>query len=338
MRHLLAQTRRRIVVAVANNVLFSGGGDLAMRKDLLQRGIVETVIALPSGLLETTNIPFAVLVLDPAGGHRQVRFVDADRPQFQEKKSKAKVELANLEQLIQQAREDKPAENVASVPVADILANDAQLQVGRYVLRDTMKQLQARLAIAETVALGDLVTTVRPMPPVTEDGEGVAVFEVGATDLPAHGYISTPERQIKVPLRNEQQFLKPHDIILTVKGSVGKLGIVPPDVPAAGEGGWVAGQSAIILRALPGARIDPLALAVQLRSRLGRELLASIVSGATIRLIQLKELTRLQVLVPDADTVRQAAEAFATEVRLQAKIDRLRTQQAEATAHLWTLD
>lgn len=338
LRHLLAQTRRRVVVAVTNNVLFSGGGDLAMRKDLLKHGIVEAVIALPSGLLETTNIPFAVLILDPSGGHRQVRFIDADCPQFQEKKSKAKVELANLEQLIRQALESGPAENVAIVAVADILANDAQLQVGRYVLPDTTKQLQARLAKAETIALGDLVTTIRPLPPSPDDADGVDACEIGAADLPDRGYIGTPGRTIRVSGKSEQQFLRPLDIVLIVKGSTGKLGIVSPEAPPPGNGGWVAGQSAIVLRGQLGARIDPVTLALQLRSPLGQELLSGIVSGATIPLIQLKELTRLQVLVPDRKTIQRAAAAFATEVQLQQKIDRLCTQQAEATAHLWTLD
>jgi hypothetical protein len=232
----------------------------------------------------------------------------------------------------------EPAENVAIVPVADILANDAQLQVGRYVLPDTTKQLQARLAKAETIALGDLVTTIRPLPPAPDDADGVDACEIGAADLPDRGYIGTPGRTIKVSGKSEQQFLRPLDIVLIVKGSTGKLGIVSPEAPQPGNGGWVAGQSAIVLRGQPGARIDPLTLALQLRSPLGQQLLSGIVSGATIPLIQLKELTRLQVLVPDQKTIQRAAAAFATEVQLQQKINRLRAQQAEATAHLWPLD
>ena len=48
---------------------------------------------------------------------------------------------------------------------------------------------------------------------------------------------------------NADQFLRPDVIVLIIKGSVGKVGIVPTDVPESDPGGWVAGQSAIVLRA-----------------------------------------------------------------------------------------
>jgi type I restriction enzyme M protein len=309
-----------------------------MRQDLIKRGIVKAVVALPSGLLENTNIPFAVLILDPAGGHQQVMFINADCPQFREPTSKAKARLINLEHLIQQTLNGEPSKDAAIVPVADILANDSQLQVSRYVLPDTTKQLQALLAKSKTVALGDLVTTIRPLPAASGDTDSVDALEVGVADLPSHGYIGAPGRTIKVPVKSEQQFLKPLDIVLIVKGSVGKLGIVPTDVPPPGEGGWVAGQSAMVLRAVPGAQIDPRALALQLRSPLGQELIGGVVSGATIQLIQLKELMRLQVLVPDLETAHRAADALEQEAQLQREIDRLRQEQTQATAGLWTLD
>jgi hypothetical protein len=89
--------------------------------------------------------------------------------------------------------------------------------------------------------------------------------------------------------------------IVIVKGSVGKIGIVPPNVPEPGPGAWVAGQSAIVLRQRdnPQVEIDPRVLLVQLRSPIGQELLTGIVSGASIPLIQLRELMRLPVPLPD---------------------------------------
>lgn len=66
-------------------------------------------------------------------------------------------------------------------------------------------------------------------------------------------------------------------------------------------------------------------------------MLAGIVSGATIPLIQLRELLRLTVLIPDELTAHQAIEALNTERRLQEEIDRLQREQSQAAAHMWTL-
>jgi type I restriction enzyme M protein len=83
---------------------------------------------------------------------------------------------------------------------------------------------------------------------------------------------------------------------------------------------------------------DPCALPLQLRSPLGQWLLDSIVSGATITMIQLRELVRLPVLLPSAETAAQAAEALEEEARIQQEIDRLRGQQAKVAAEVRAFD
>lgn len=229
-----------------------------------------------------------------------------------------------------------------TIPVRDVLANDAQLQVDRYVLPEVKKRLSALMEDAKTIALGELVTTIRPMKTVSGEEDTLEAWEVGAADLPAYGYISTPSRVVRVgghlSPKVRQQFLQPYDIVLIVKGSVGKVGIVPPDVPQGGEGGWVAGGSAIVLRMADRERLDPRTLFLELRSPLGQELLSSIVAGATIPLIQLKELNRLALPVPDAETAQRAAEAFEQEIALQQEINQLQEKQAALSSDLWALD
>ncbi|NCC23001.1 MAG: type I restriction endonuclease [Alphaproteobacteria bacterium] len=341
VRHLLAQTRGRVVVAVQNSLLFSVGVEQALRQDLLEGGHVRAVVAMPAGLLATTNIAFTVLLLDPAGGHEHVRFVNADSSRFRESVSKAKTRLTDPVALIDEILETGETAESVTVPVRDVLANDAQLQVDRYVLPEAKKRLAAFLADAKTIALGELVTTIRPMRAAPRDEGTLEVREVGAADLPTHGYIGMPSRVVRVdsdlPPRARQQFLQPYDIVLIVKGSVGKVGIVPPDVPPGGEGGWVAGGSAIVLRMTDRERFDPRALLLELRSTLGQELLSGIVSGASIPLIQLRELSRLPLPVPDAETAQRATDAFEREIELQQEIERLQKQQAELSADLWEI-
>ena len=345
IRHLLAQARRRVVVAVAPSLLFARGAEAALRQDLLQRGLVQAVVAMPGGILSATNIAFAVLILDPDGGHRSVRFVNAEGDRFREPVSKARARLANTAALNDLILGEAADPDVAVVAVKDILANDAQLQVSRYIVPPAQQRLQAKLAQADMVALGELVTTLRPLATKALDSDDpVAVWEVGPADLPPYGYIQDAGRMVSLPREiaqqsNEKQFLRPHDIVLIVKGNVGKVGIVPPEVPPPGEGGWLAGPSAMVLRLDGAAGIDPRALFLQLRSPLGQALLQGIVSGgATMQMINLSELKALQVLQPSAAEQAQAAKALEEEVGLQQEIERLRQQQARITLELWPLD
>jgi type I restriction enzyme M protein len=124
-------------------------------------------------------------------------------------------------------------------------------------------------------------------------------------------------------------------LVLVIKGSVKKLGIAPSTVPPPGPGGWIVGQSAIILRTTHKSAIDPRALAMQLRSPFGQELLQSIISGATIPMIQLRELMRLAVLVPSPETSQRAIEALETEAKLQEEIVELKAKQDRLAAQLW---
>lgn len=121
-----------------------------------------------------------------------------------------------------------------------------------------------------------------------------------------------------------------------LNGSVGKVGIVPQDVPLPGPGGWVAGQSAIVLRAKDN-RIDARAMAVQIRSPRGQEVLKFAITGATIQVVPLKMLMKLPIFVPDLQTARQAAEVLGQETKIQHEIDRLRQSRATLASDLWQL-
>ncbi len=134
VRHLLSQARRRVVVATPLALLFSGGGEQQMRTDLVTKGIVEAVIEMPAGLFTNTTVPFAILILNPAGGHKSIRFISADSPEYREPVSKARNRLVNLEGLAELAFKESDSENTAIVASQEVLKRDATLLVGRYLL------------------------------------------------------------------------------------------------------------------------------------------------------------------------------------------------------------
>lgn len=338
INHVLSQAEARCVVAVPNSFLFSSGAEAACRQRLLQRGQVCAVVAIPA-VLPTTAMSFALLVLDATGGNGNVRFVNGDDDQFR-KSIRTRANLTNIPALLSQVQSDEKSSVARSVPLEEIASNDWNLEASRYLLDQTTEGLLQRLEEADSAMLREVAEIVRPLP-VLRDGEGLRVCEVGAADIPSYGYITSASRDVVVDeagaLRNERQFLRPFDVVLVVKGSAGKVGIVPPDAPSSGEGGWIAGQSSVVLRCQGKGYLDAHSLALQLRSPVGQELLKMITSGATIPLIQVRELQQLRLFSAGSALAHESRRAVEEEASIQRQISDLAEQQALVAAQLWQL-
>lgn len=339
INHVLAQAKGRCVVAVPNSFLFSSGAEAACRQRLLQRGQVCAVVALP-GVLPTTAMSFALLVLDVRGRNGSVRFVNGDDDQFRTS-IRTRANLTDIPALVTQVQSEEKSAVAQSVPIEEIASNDWNLQASRYLLDQTAERLRQRLETAESIMLREVAEIIRPLP-VLRDGEGLDVCEVGAADIPPYGYITSASRDVVVDeagaWRNERQFLKPFDVVLVVKGSAGKVGIVPADVPPPGEGGWIAGQSSVVLRCHGKGKLDAHALALQLRGPVGQELLKMITSGATIPLIQVRELQQLKLFASNGESAARSRAALEQEAEIQTQIAELVEKQAAVSAGLWQID
>jgi type I restriction enzyme M protein len=340
-RHILAQTKGRAIITTTNNVLFSSGAERNLRLDLLKSQQLETVIAMPAGLLGMTAIPFSILILNTENPCDTVRLVNADTPQFKESISKTKTRLINVNDLVEMALNGVDSNNVRNVSTQEILENDGQLQVNRYVLGDKEKKFDSFLKTMAVRHLNEIATLIKPMA-MSNSESGLEVFEVGAADIPDYGSIQTATKKIlideKTIAKKRAQFLLPNDIVLIIKGNLGKVGIVPQDVPPPGEFGWIAGQSAAVIRVQNSNVIDPRALLILLRSEFGKGLVKTLESGSSIPFIQLRELEQLGIPIPTFSQSQKAIDALQNEESLQLEINLLQTRQASQSQHLWSVE
>lgn len=340
VRHILAQTRGRAIVTVMNGLLFGSGAERNLREDLLTKRQIEAVVAMPAGLLSMTAIPFTILVLNTEQPCETVRFVNADTPRFKESILRTKSRLINLDQLLETVLATSDSDIAKNVNVEEILANDAQLQVGRYVLGASEQKVASLLASMELRRLDEIATLIKPVANVLAE-KGMAVYEVGASDLPDYGYIHTASKQILIEPRAgkmRDQFLRAGDIVLIIKGSLGKVGIVGAAAPAPGENGWIAGQSAVVIRLEKSGAVDPIALFMLLRSEFGKGLVRTLASGSAITFVQLRELKQLAIPVPSRDESDKAIAALVGEEELQHQIKALQQRQASLATHCWSLE
>jgi type I restriction enzyme M protein len=130
----------RVSVIVPHGVLFRGGAEGKIRKQLLEENIVDAAIGLPAGLFSTTSIPVAILILDrsrEAGGKNEekkdVLFIEASK-EFKKGKAQNVMLDEHVEKIYKTYTDRKDIEKFARVvEIDEIVENDYNLNITRYV-------------------------------------------------------------------------------------------------------------------------------------------------------------------------------------------------------------
>ena len=340
VRHILARTKGRAVIAVPNGLLFSPGAERSLREDLLAKRLIEAVIGLPAALLPYTSLSFSLLVLNCESTSDQIVFVDGTREMLSKKDGKGRAVLTGWERIAAPVLSGCEETFSCVVPVTDVLKNDAQLQVTRYCRTLEAEAVETLLAKYPYRELAELVTVVRPLPTSSEES-AVPAMEVGPGDFPEFGYAHLPGREIRVAevalSKGRKQFLCPFDIAIAVKGSVGKVAIFPPELDPGETVGWVAGQSCLVLRVNDKCMIDPRVLFSFLKSEVGQAQLRQIVSGASVPLIQLRELEKIKIPIPELPEQKKTIEVFERIVEIERLVTKSRDEQRHLSNAIWTI-
>jgi len=340
IQHLLSITKRMGVIAVQDSILFSPGAEHKLRQDLIKKGVVHSVIAMPNSLMPHTNISFSILLLTPCKKNDSVDFIDLRSSNFFSGSGRVKI-LNNYEDVIATilAMRAQPknglSEHFKNITNFEIESNNYNLSPSKYVLSADIQSVNKILEDKETVSLGEHIKVIRPRLHRVGVDSGLEVMEIGAADIPDRGFIDNPSRVVLLgdDMPNDN-YAKPNDIVLIIKGSTGKVGIVPSSVPGPGKEGWVIGQSAIILRVVSDV-IDPHSLFTYLRSNLGQSLLKSITSGSTISFIKFSDLKELRIIIPDAKMKDKISEILNREDNISKQINELQIEQLALIDNIW---
>ncbi|GAB3554864.1 hypothetical protein GCM10027577_40170 [Spirosoma fluminis] len=140
LQHMLAVLRQngRMGVVLPHGTLFRGGAEGSIREKLLEAGLVEGIVGLPSALFYNTGIPAAIWVLakpKPGEPRKPVRIIDASQ-EFKEGKNQNELEDRHVERIIAAYDAGQDINKFMKVvDLADIKANDYNLNISRYVDR-----------------------------------------------------------------------------------------------------------------------------------------------------------------------------------------------------------
>ena len=117
-----------------HGVLFRGGAEAAIRRNIVRRGFIKGIIGLPANLFYGTGIPACILVLDKenAAARQGIFMVDA---------CKGFIKDGNKNRLVPRTSTGSSIPSPASwksrysrmAPLAEIEANDFNLNLPRYI-------------------------------------------------------------------------------------------------------------------------------------------------------------------------------------------------------------
>ncbi|MGI9280185.1 MAG: N-6 DNA methylase [Endozoicomonas sp.] len=339
--HTLSQTRGRTVAVISQTFLQkSTQKEQIFKQKLIQNRHLKTVIALPADLPLPGKSPSALLVFDQQQSFDTVTLIDANHDFF---KSRALPpakgsRLRNISALIEQSESYSNDRFARQISYDDIIANHYNLQVSRYVLPHYQLKLNKLIEKLETSPLADLAELIRGQAIRHQDSmNGESFIEVLPGDINEAGEIEKPEKNIRTAdhlKRARQQLLKAGDILLVVKGQVGKVGIVP----ALCGHNWVASQAFIIVRMKSNTPIqNPVVLFRYLCSPLGKALINRLKTGGKVPLLHTEDIHSLPIpSINDQD--QQKALASHNDIKqAYAEIRFLRDKAVNINKKLWSL-
>lgn len=144
--HMLASLKAngKAAVILPHGVLSRGGAEAAIRKRILQQGYIKGIIGLPANLFYGTGIPACIIVLDKenSAARKGVFFVDASKG-FIKDGNKNRLREQDIHKIVDTFTQQRERANYSRlVPLAEIEANDFNLNIPRYIDASEAEDLQ----------------------------------------------------------------------------------------------------------------------------------------------------------------------------------------------------
>lgn len=127
----------KAAMILPTGVLFRGGREAQIRKQLLESGMLHTVIGLSDSIFYGTTIPTVILLFDTPKRYDDVLFIDASNDYIERDKLKV-LQERHIHKLLNVVNNRITVQRYSNLVAIDtILTDDANLNITRYV--DTIK-------------------------------------------------------------------------------------------------------------------------------------------------------------------------------------------------------
>ncbi len=343
----LRHVEGRVILCVSEGALFRMVGSEPVARDaLIESDRLQAVLGIPQSMVFTnTPIKCGLILMTPRSAPSDmVRFVDLGHETLSQKGRRGRTEILDGVLWRELLSGPEPADRTLSRDVShqEIADNNNALVPDRYLNIGIREKIETLLSQTNVAELSELMELVRPVTiPADEGGSGeYTLYEASPLDVNPRGFLSEPKRAITVDRakysRALNQQLRPGDLLLSIKGTIGVVAIVPDHAPGTGENEiWTAGQSMMILRPKKRVSMSVIALYEYLTNEIVHEYVKSLAGGMAIQTLAMKDLKEIEVPLPDEETIRAVEENFAAREAIFDQIDALHAKLGEVRAKCW---
>ncbi len=144
--HMLASLKSsgKAAIILPHGVLFRGGAEGVIRKRILHQGYIQAIIGLPANLFFGTGIPACIIILDKVGsaGRKGLFLIDASKG-FIKEGNKNRLREQDIHKIVDAFTQQRELPKFSRmVPLAEIEANDFNLNIPRYIDTSEAEDLQ----------------------------------------------------------------------------------------------------------------------------------------------------------------------------------------------------
>lgn len=345
IERLAPRATRTFTTIVSDGLLFrENRQESALRQNLIEQ-YNATVMSLPGGIfMPTSGVQASIVRLKRNQSDRSVLMVDG---RSIEKPSTGKALEQQIARHLESFLDLRPRDKDRSVVIAweELAASNFSLLPERYIKSENLARIEDSLRDRPSAPLEKIATIERAKAPVQmrdpDEDPPLTAMEIAPADLEG-GIVSPPRRQLAFEADQEGAIAKvtvqPGDVLVSIKGNVGRVGLVGLDASLAEimNDPWVVSQSLAIIRLKPNGPISsPEVLNAILTAPWVQEKLESMSGGATVRTLPISALRSLSIPIPTGEEADRAAQLLAEVDELREKVADLTRNMDETRSAVW---
>jgi len=320
IEHILAQTQSKAVVLLPVGMTYRSGTELELRKYLIDNNLLEAIIQLPANLHNETSIETTFFIINKDKQDDKVYFINLKDDQFL-KKDGRKTILNDLEKILGLYEKREEVENISKlISNETIIQNSYAFAIDRYVVSKEAAAIQEKLSKYKLIELQE-IADVRRSQLFQDEGEGTEIYEVSPSDLARTGFTSSGGKlkHIDKQLNKLTTYeLKTFDVLLSTKGTIGKVGIISTE-----NDHLIASQAMQVIRLKSGRAEDAYMLYMYLKSDIGQSLLKQLVAGVAMPQIATAEIKKFKIPIMTEEDKDRVLANYLKERDLYQKMEKI---------------